>query len=162
MSDSCDSGKKCSPKNPFGTPIPGTDYRRRAGVYAVILSSGGHTVATIKTSRGSYFLPGGSIEAGETHADCLRRELIEETGYEASISEYIGRAEQYFISTKDEPMLSIGHFYLASLGSKMHTAVEPDHELVWMNTERIEGSLFHQHQAWAVKEALKLFKRSSL
>lgn len=35
---------------------------------------------TYKSNKNEYSLPGGGIELGENHNDCLKREFLEETG----------------------------------------------------------------------------------
>ncbi|MFC3773825.1 NUDIX domain-containing protein [Paenibacillus sp. GCM10012303] len=62
----------------------------------------------ILTASGHYFLPGGGMDEGETPEECLRREVLEETGYQIKIGAYIGKAQRYFISSQKEPLLSRG------------------------------------------------------
>lgn len=142
----------------FGEKLDGLDYQKRQGVYAVIFNSVKNMVVTVQTARGHYFLPGGGIEANEKNEDCLEREMLEETGYEISIGSFIGKAMKYFQSTKNEPILSEGYFYLAELLNKTQYPVEDDHFLKWISVESIEEFLIHEHHIWAIKEGLKKIK----
>ncbi|MFD0677199.1 MULTISPECIES: NUDIX domain-containing protein [unclassified Paenibacillus] len=58
----------------FGEKVKHLKYQRRDGSYAVIINANKQQVAAIFTTKGSYFLPGGGIEEGETPEECLRRE----------------------------------------------------------------------------------------
>jgi 8-oxo-dGTP diphosphatase len=140
----------------FGEKIDNLNYKIRKGVYAVIFNSTNDKVLTVQTSNGHYFLPGGGIEHNELHEDCLKREMLEETGYEVVIGSFIGQAMKYFFSTKNEPLLSDGYFYLAKLLNKVQEPLEYNHDLKWIRVEHIEELLFHEHQVWAVKEGLKI------
>lgn len=142
----------------FGEKLDGLEYQKRKGVYAVIFNSVKNKVVTVQTARGHYFLPGGGIEANEKNEDCLKREMLEETGYEISIGSFIGKAMKYFQSTKNESILSEGYFYLAELLNKTQYPVEDDHFLKWISVENIEEFLIHEHHIWAVKEGLKKIK----
>jgi len=140
------------------------DYRRRDGCYAVIFDEKRQQVAAIITASGHYFLPGGGMDEGETPEECLRREVLEETGYQINIGAYIGKAQRYFISSQKEPLLSNGMFYTAELTEKIQAPVEDDHDITWINLENVDDLLFHEHQAWAVKKAIAgpHYRRASL
>ena len=139
----------------FGKAEKGLDYQMRQGTYAVIFNKDQSTVLTVHNSRGAYFLPGGGIENNEDFHSCLKRELLEETGYSIAIGDFIGHAQQYFLSSKNEPLLGDSYFYLAELQGKKQKPVEEDHFLSWMDIDKLESILFHEHQRWAVREALR-------
>lgn len=138
----------------FGEKMDRFDYRKRIGIYAVIVNPNNEKILTVENARGHYFLPGGGIYINETHEQCLKREMLEETGYEILIGTFVGNAMQYHLSSKGEPILGDGYFYLAKLKDKVQDPTEEDHLMKWFNIKEIENKLFHQHQIWAVKEAL--------
>lgn len=140
----------------FGKKIDGCDYRPRQAVYAIIYNDTKGEVVTVQTPDGYYWLPGGGIEGDESHPECLKRELLEETGYDVDIADFIGIAKQYFITSSNEHISNVGNFYLAHLLSKVSEPLEGDHYLKWVPVSNVEKLLYHQHQAWGVKEGLKL------
>lgn len=52
---------------------------------------------TLNYNKNFYFLPGGHIENSERATDALRRELIEECGYEFNIGDFLFVFEHIFI-----------------------------------------------------------------
>jgi 8-oxo-dGTP diphosphatase len=142
----------------FGENIDNLVYIKRKGVYAVIYNPEKSSFLTVKNEQGHYFLPGGGIEVGESHSDCLEREVVEETGFKAIIGDYIGKAMRYFTSTKNEPMLNDGYFYLMSLSERIQEPMEPDYSIEWVNLLDIKELLFHEHHLWAVEEVSKRMK----
>ncbi|MFD3448211.1 NUDIX hydrolase [Microbacteriaceae bacterium 4G12] len=139
----------------FGDIKPELNYRKRKGVYAVIFNETKDKIVTVQTTTGHYFLPGGGLEGNETNEECLEREVLEETGYKVLISSFIGKAMNFFQSTKNEPILSEGYFYLATLVSKVQDPIEEDHLFTWLSVDRVEELLIHKHHIWAVKEGVK-------
>ena len=133
----------------FGEKLQGINYTERAGAYAVILNNE-RKVALIKTSTG-YFLPGGGMDHDENFKECLKREILEETGYSVSITGWIVKASKYHYSdTLKFYMHGIGYFYRADLGEKLSEPIETDHILVWHDVDEAVQLLFLEHQKWAV------------
>ncbi|WP_088034481.1 NUDIX hydrolase [Evansella clarkii] len=141
-------------KKVFGKKINRIDYEIRKGVYAVIFNSKKDKVLTVQNEKGHYFLPGGGIEDDESHTQCLARELLEETGYDAFISTYLGSAMRYFYSADGKPCLSQGYFYLAKLSKKKQKPIEDDHLLKWLEINFAKQLLIHEHHYWAVEKGV--------
>ncbi|WP_273129220.1 NUDIX hydrolase [Bacillus weihaiensis] len=140
----------------FGKKEDGKEYIIRPAIYCVLLDSQSNTVAIIQTGDGKYFLPGGGIEDIETHVECLKREALEEMGMDIEIGNFIGRSNQYFYSTNEfKHYLSEGYFYLGNVGKKISDPLEEDHSVIWIEPSKAIKNLFHEHQSWAVSEALK-------
>lgn len=136
----------------FGEKIEGINYVIREGVYGVVINEQGK-IAVVKNQYG-FFLPGGGIEKGETHEECLRREFIEETGYSIVIKNYIGKASKYYFAKPfDHFRHPIGWFYVVSLEKMVTNKIEEGHELLWVEPLKCSNLLF-DHQYWAVQEAV--------
>ncbi|CAN7280572.1 NUDIX hydrolase [Rossellomorea sp. LjRoot5] len=67
-------------------------YHRAFGVYGIYIEDG--KLLVIHKNGGPYInrfdLPGGSLEEGESLAEAMRREFLEETGIEIEIEKQIG------------------------------------------------------------------------
>lgn len=139
----------------FGEKVHGHDYQLRQGVYAVIFNNTKDKVLTVQNSRGHFFLPGGGIEKDESYHECLEREMLEETGYKITQGLFIGNAKRFFQSTKSEPLINEGYFYLAELLEKIQEPIEEDHFIKWIDLDSVQSLLVHEHHYWAVYEGLK-------
>ena len=134
----------------FGTRLAGVDYIERPGVYAVI-ENNHKQIAVIETSTG-YFLPGGGVASGETEMDALKREIIEEIGYQVSIVADIGEAVEYIKAHTERKYYQIhGKFYKVQIDSKVGEGIEKDHRLVWLSQGDASTLLTRQSQVWAVQ-----------
>lgn len=147
----------------FGDKLEGRHYRKRRTAYAVIYDDK-LGCAAVQTGSGHYFLLGGGLEGKETEEACIKREILEEIGYEASVDRWIGRAGQYFASSNtQEAIFNEASFYIAKLHTKIQEPIEEDHQLVWIKPDSVDELLFHEHQRWAIKKGLKsLFKSHEL
>lgn len=147
----------------FGQKDEKKEYIIRPAVYGVMFHNQQNKIALIQTGDGQYFLPGGGIENSETHEECMKREALEELGLDIELGHFIGCAQRYFYSTHElKYYLSEGHFYLCEMGKQVDDPTEDDHFLVWMEPIRAIEKLLHEHQIWAVKEALKLRLREGV
>lgn len=133
----------------FGTRLDGIDYMDRPGMYALIENSH-KQIAVIETSMG-YFLPGGGVEAGEAEVDALKREIMEETGYQVSAWLKIGEAIEYIKAHTEEKYYRIhSRFYKVRIGAKIGKEIEKDHRLIWLWHEDALQRLTRQSQVWAI------------
>lgn len=139
----------------FGEKIGGLHYTVRNAVYGVIFNEVKDQVLVVKINNGHYFLPGGGIEKNEMPIECLKRELLEETGFHITVPSIIGRAINHFISLNNVPIINDALFFKVSLLNKVQAQLETDHHPEWVNIQDIDDIFVHDHQKWAVKEALK-------
>jgi 8-oxo-dGTP diphosphatase len=138
----------------FGKRIKGVSYINRPGAYAII-RDGSNAIALVRTQQG-YLLPGGGVEPNEDIEIALKREIMEELGYQSTIEEKVCSAVQYLYSESEHAYFKkIGHFFKMSLAQKVSEPIELDHELVWCSFEESLQMLAQKFQAWAVGQAFK-------
>jgi len=137
----------------FGEKIKEINYKKRDGVYALISDENGN-IATVKTPRG-YFLPGGGIEAAETHKQALVREVKEEIGYSSEIGRYIGTYSMFVLgASKPIYYELIGNFYECHIHDYLGCEVEGDHKLIWLQAKDAIKCMQLEYQAYAIKTYL--------
>lgn len=143
----------------FGYKKPTEQYVLRPSCYAIIFNSTSSKIAIIQKGD-RYFLPGGGMEGNETKDECLHRELLEELGWAIGIDQYIGNAARYFYAEKEDTYyLNDGFFYIANMAQKQTENCEEDHVLRWISPLLAVELLIHDHQKWAVEQALLLRKQ---
>jgi ADP-ribose pyrophosphatase YjhB (NUDIX family) len=62
----------------------------RASVSALVLNADTRLLLQRRSDNGRWGLPGGSVEIGESVADAIRREVLEETGLDTAVVRLIG------------------------------------------------------------------------
>ena len=142
----------------FGAPRPGVEYRDRPGAYGIAFDGAGNA-AVVSCEGYGCFLLGGGIEPGESEAECIRREALEETGYAVTVGEKVCSSEGYTtMRLTGEPVHPIQHVYLMELGEKPGRG-EPDRELVWLPVEEFCRDTYLEFQAWSMKMAWELYQK---
>ncbi|BCB03672.1 NUDIX domain-containing protein [Bacillus sp. KH172YL63] len=119
----------------------------RTAVRAVILRD--DTILLMHTNRGDYKFPGGGVEAGETLAAALVREVIEETGYvHCSVGEPFGMVTQRHRDVYDPEILfeMNSHYFLCQL---------LDNERIPQQLEKYETELNMEAKWVPVEEAIR-------
>lgn len=118
----------------YGEAIkPGQTYRRRPGVYAVLLD-GDAILLTHQTSPLPEFqLPGGGIDTGEHPIAALHREVIEETGWRIGSVRRLGAFRRFTYMQEYEFWAEkVCTVYVARPVLKLSAPTEPGHRAVWM------------------------------
>ena len=115
---------------------PGQHYRRRPGVYAVLLR-GDSILATFQEAPTPEFqLPGGGIDTGEQPVAALHREVFEETGWKIDVTRRIGTFRRFTYMPEyrfwAEKVCTI---YLAKPVYRLGPAREAGHWAVWLPVE---------------------------
>lgn len=128
------------------------EYVDRVGAYVILIDKG--KVGVVKTPKG-YFLVGGGCEDSETDEQCLKRETLEEIGYNVFVNKKICSAETFCYHSKIGYFHPIQNYYIGELISKIQEPIETDHEFIWVDYNDIKGKMFSEMQSWALKQAIE-------
>jgi 8-oxo-dGTP diphosphatase len=137
----------------FGRRLPGIGYPPRPGAYALVFNERGEILAV--EEGGYWWLPGGGVEAGETHEQGLIREMLEETGYAVEILREIGRANEF---TQDP--INKQHrdkqcrFYAVRLLGESKGPQLMENTPHWLAVADALTKLYDETHRWAVKRTL--------
>lgn len=98
---------------------------------------------------GQWFLPGGMLEPGETHAAGARREVREETGVDVEITELLALSEQTFVNAADGRTFEFAFATFHGVPHGTRLADDPG-----LEDEEIEAA------AWHAEVPLETFDRA--
>jgi len=118
----------------YGTP-PHADkiYRRRPGVYAILLNRDGLLTTHQDHPTPEYQLPGGGIDNGEHPIAALHREVMEETGWHIAGIRRLGAFRRFtFMPEYDLWAEKLCTVYLARPILRIGPPTEAGHQAVWM------------------------------
>lgn len=124
-------------------------YVDRYGAYIIPIKNG--KVGVIKTSKGLFFIGGGS-EHDETDEQCIVRECLEEVGLSCNIKEKICSAETFCLHPEIGYFHPIQTYYAGDLLDKVRQPYEEDHTFVWIEYEKIKGKMHLDMQNWAIEQ----------
>lgn len=118
------------------SPKPGQIYRRRPGVYAVLLLDGALLTTHQAEPAPDYQLPGGGIDRGEQPIAALHREVMEETGYHIAGVRRLGAFRRFtFMPEYDLWAEKLCTVYLARPVLRICAPTEPGHRAAWLKPE---------------------------
>ncbi len=121
----------------YGEPVrPGQRYRRRAGIYGVLLDGDAvlltHQVAPVP----EYQLPGGGVDPGENPLAALHREVLEETGWRIGGVRHLGTYRRFtYMPDYDKWAEKICMVFVARPTLRLGPPSEPGHAAVWAPSE---------------------------
>jgi 8-oxo-dGTP diphosphatase len=140
-----------SPGPTGGEGVPGPASRLRNSAKAVIVADGRLLVTDNRSPtdpEGRWLLlPGGGQHPGETLHDALRREVVEETGFEVAVGpllwirEYIGAHHEFALYASDEHQIEF--MFAAEIVGGDGNPIEHDRWQVgtaWLDAHDIPGS----------------------
>ena len=114
------------------TPIRGTRYTRRPGVYAILLR-GDDVLLTFQDGlEPELQLPGGGVDPGEHPVRALHREVIEETGWTIARPRHLGAFRRFvWMPEYDLHAEKVCHVYLARPVRAVSDPTEAGHSAIW-------------------------------
>jgi len=113
--------------------VAGQRYRKRPGVYAILLR-GDSILATHQMAPIPEFqLPGGGIDPGEHPIPALHREVFEETGWKIAVTRRLGAFRRFtFMPEYDKWAEKICTIYLARPILRLGPPSEAGHTALWL------------------------------
>lgn len=102
------------------------NYKTRYAARAVVLDEMGAVALLHARVHGYYKLPGGGIDDGEDVAQALAREIMEEIGSVAEVTDELGVAEEW---RDDDELHQVSHCYKAQLKGAKGTPTFTDKEI---------------------------------
>lgn len=111
----------------------GQRYRRRPGVYAILIEGDAILLTHQAAPVPEYQLPGGGIDPGEHPVAALHREVAEETGWHIGGLRRIGAFRRFcYMPDYDLWAEKLCTLYLARPTLRIGPPSEPGHSAVWM------------------------------
>ncbi|WP_296642041.1 NUDIX hydrolase [Roseinatronobacter sp.] len=112
--------------------VDGQHYTRRHGAYAIVLQ-GDHVLLTHQSwPENDWQLPGGGIDANESAAQALRREVREETGWRVRPLRRLGAFRRFcYMPDYDLWAEKLCSIYLAQPLRAVGPPTEPGHRAAW-------------------------------
>ena len=139
----------------FRDKLADKSYIERPGAYGIVINDLGEL--GVLRVKGEYFLPGGGLDQGESSEEALKRECLEEAGWQIEIVRGVGQAAEYDFSQAANQYLNlVGDFYVIKVISQLRAGTEADHDLVWLKPEEVFLKMPRQSQIHMVRQVLNL------
>ncbi|MBP9950179.1 MAG: NUDIX hydrolase [Cypionkella sp.] len=140
-----------------GAVLPGKVYRRRPGVYSILMRDGAILITHQFEPKPEFQLPGGGIDPGESPSAALHREVMEETGW------HIANLRRLGVFRRFTHMPEYGFWaekictvYTARPVLKIAEPTEAGHFAVWMEPRAALRLLGNEGDRAMLARALKV------
>ena len=122
----------------YGESIhPGQKYRRRPGVYAVLLDGQAVLLTHQAQPIPEYQLPGGGIDQGEAPIAALHREVMEETGWHIAAVRHLGTYRRFtYMPEYDKWAEKVCYIFTARPTMRLSPPTEAGHRAVWASPDQ--------------------------
>lgn len=123
-----------------GKPFEGIKFGFRETCFG-ITKVGNKYLFTQKNAELS--MVGGGVEAGETHAETLKREYLEESGFKVKDVKHFIDVDAYWIAGRETtfPMRSLAHIYLVECEDEHESPTEENHKPVLLTLDEAYSAL---------------------
>jgi len=103
--------------------------------------------------KGQLSFVGGGIESKESHEDCLKREFLEESGYELVKMTPLVTIDCFWLAAGKWPLESLANFYIVEVGRKLGSPTEEGHVVKFIDLKDADSVLPLPYH----KKALEIF-----
>ena len=122
--------------------LAGVAYRRRPGVYAILIRDGRLLLTHQAAPVPEFQLPGGGIDPGESPLAALHREVFEETGWRIAPIRRLGAFRRFvFMPEYDLWAEKLCTIWLARPTRRIGPPTEPGHSVHWLDPWRAQDAL---------------------
>ena len=118
----------------------------------------GQIVVCGRLDSGSYNLPKGTPELGETREETALREVEEETGLKVEILDFVGQVEYSFVGPNDKKkyMKTVFYYLMKPIGGDFSLHDEEFDFVKWVRVQEIFNTLTHSNEVDIVQKSLSL------
>lgn len=146
----------------IGTKKESEDYKFREVCYGIVESDGKILVVYSNKDK-DYSLPGGGIENGESIEAGLKREFLEESGYEIENATHFVDANCFGKNSRGEYVNRFAHYFIVKINAKTKRIPAEDwHEVMWVEKDKIFNVLSHRFQIEVLKKCNICWKSKNL
>lgn len=136
----------------FGTKKDGVSYKFRETCYGVA-RIGGKILLVYSKKDKDFSLPGGGLEDNEQLEDGLKREFLEESGYQVKTAEHFADSHVFAKNSKGEYIKRLAHYFFVDVDVNDSRVPEEDwHEPMWVKLEDVCNVLSHPAQKDVLKK----------
>ena len=139
----------------IGEKLEDRKYDFRETCFGICIRNG--KMLLVKKSE-QYSFIGGGLEKNETHEECLKREFIEEFGYELLKIQPFVIVDCFWLAAGKWPLESLAIFFIVEVGKKICEPTEEGHIVEEIDIKDAEKLLPLPYHKKALKALLKVYK----